>query len=85
MAEDSHVANKGATDERKGDDTSESRHEAGSRLLPSCRGLIVSEISTDIGTVKWDCLTCADRVDQVILVHRQHPEVRQEGDEVFAG
>ena len=50
-----------------------------------CGGLMVSELSADTGTAEWHCVTCGDRVDQVILSHRQHQEVRQEAEQVFAG
>ena len=49
-----------------------------------CGGLMVAELSTDTGTVEWHCVTCGDRVDQVILAHRQHQEVRQGVEQVFA-
>jgi hypothetical protein len=50
-----------------------------------CGGLMVSELSTDTGTVEWHCVTCGDRIDQVILAHRQYHEVRQEAEQMFAG
>jgi len=50
-----------------------------------CGGLMMSELSTDTGTVEWHCVTCGERVDQVILAHRQHQEARQEAEQVFAG
>jgi hypothetical protein len=45
----------------------------------------MSELSTDTGTVEGHCVTCGERVDQVILAHRQHQEARQEAEQVFAG
>ena len=50
-----------------------------------CSGLMVPELSTDTGTVEWHCVICGDRVDQVILAHRQHQGSRQESEEVFDG
>ena len=50
-----------------------------------CGGLMVSELSADTGTREWHCVTCGERVDQVILAHRQHREVRQEAEQAFAG
>jgi tRNA(Ile2) C34 agmatinyltransferase TiaS len=50
-----------------------------------CGGLMVSEFSYDTGTAEWHCVTCGDRVDQVILSHRQHQEVRKEAEQVFTG
>jgi hypothetical protein len=49
-----------------------------------CSGLMVPELSTDTGRVEWHCVTCGDRVDEVILTHRQHQESRQESEEEFA-
>jgi hypothetical protein len=50
-----------------------------------CGGLMVSELSADTRTVEWHCVTCGERVDQVILAHRQHQEARQESEKAFAG
>lgn len=50
-----------------------------------CGGFMVSEFSADTGTREWHCVTCGERVDQVIVAHRQHQEARQEVEEVFAG
>ena len=49
-----------------------------------CGGLMVSEFSADTGTREWRCLTCGERVDQVILAHRQNREARQEAKQAFA-
>jgi hypothetical protein len=46
---------------------------------------MMSELSTDTGTVEGHCVTCGERVDQVILAHRQHQEARQEAEQMFAG
>ena len=50
-----------------------------------CGGLMVSELSADTRTVEWHCVTCGERVDQVILAHRQHQEAGQETEKAFAG
>ena len=50
-----------------------------------CGGFMVSEFSADTGTKEWHCVTCGERVDQVILAHRQHQEPRQEAEQAFAG
>jgi hypothetical protein len=50
-----------------------------------CGGLMVSELSTDTGTAEWHCVTCGERVDQVIMAHRQRREERQETEQAFAG
>ncbi|MDZ4732913.1 MAG: hypothetical protein SGJ16_04900 [Nitrospirota bacterium] len=52
---------------------------------PRCGGLMVAELSADTGAVEWHCVTCGERVDQVILAHRQHREAREETEQVFAG
>jgi hypothetical protein len=46
---------------------------------------MASELSTDMGMVEWRCVICGERVDQVILAHRQHREARQEAEQLFAG
>jgi len=50
-----------------------------------CGGLMVSELSADTRTVEWHCVTCGDRVDQVVLAHRHRREGRQETEQAFAG
>jgi hypothetical protein len=50
-----------------------------------CSGLMVPELSADTGRVEWHCVTCGDRVDQVILAHRQHQGSKQGSEETFAG
>jgi DNA-directed RNA polymerase subunit RPC12/RpoP len=50
-----------------------------------CGGLMVEERVFEIGSINWRCVTCGDRVDQVILAHRQRREPRQEAEQVFAG
>ena len=50
-----------------------------------CGGLLVSDLSTDTGIEEWHCVICGDRVDHVILAHRQQYEAPQEAERVFAG
>ncbi|MEY4704697.1 MAG: hypothetical protein RL042_893 [Nitrospirota bacterium] len=50
-----------------------------------CGGLMVSELSTDTRTVEWHCVTCGERVDQVILAHRQRQDAWQSAEQTFAG
>jgi len=50
-----------------------------------CGGLMVPELSTDTRTAEWHCVTCGDRVDQVILTHRQYQGSRQGSGEGFSG
>lgn len=62
--------------------------EAKKRALDCCHrcgGLMVSEFSADTGTVEGHCVTCGDRVDYVILSHRQHQGSRQNSEPAFAG
>ena len=47
--------------------------------------LIISDLLADTGTVEWHCVTCGERVDQVILAHRQRQEARQETEQAFVG
>ena len=36
-----------------------------------CGGLMVPEQVFEIGAVDWRCVSCGERVDSVILAHRQ--------------
>ncbi len=39
-----------------------------------CGGLMVPEKVFEIGSFDWHCVTCGERIDPVILAHRQvHP------------
>lgn len=39
-----------------------------------CGGLMVSEKVFEIGSIDWHCVSCGERIDPVILAHRQvHP------------
>ncbi len=49
-----------------------------------CGGFMVSEFVLETRGVEWHCVTCGDRVDQVILAHRQQQEARQETEPAFA-
>jgi hypothetical protein len=46
---------------------------------------MVAELSAETGTMEWHCVTCGERVDQVILVHRQRQEARHEAEQSFPG
>ncbi len=50
-----------------------------------CGGLMVEERVFEIGSIDWRCVSCGERVDQVILAHRQHQGSRQETEEIFTG
>jgi hypothetical protein len=39
-----------------------------------CGGLRVPESDSALGTEEWRCVSCGDRVDPVILAHRQGHE-----------
>lgn len=49
-----------------------------------CGGLMVSELCAETGTVEWRCVTCGERVDQVILAHRQRREARRDAEQTFS-
>ncbi len=36
-----------------------------------CGGLMVEEKVFDLGSFDWHCVSCGERVDSVILAHRQ--------------
>lgn len=36
-----------------------------------CGGLMVPEKVFEIGSIDWHCISCGERVDPVILAHRQ--------------
>jgi len=50
-----------------------------------CGGFMVSEFSADTGMVEGHCVTCGERVDQVILAHRQRRETRQKAEQALTG
>lgn len=50
-----------------------------------CGGFMVAEFSAVTRMVEGHCVACGERVDQVILAHRQRRNARQEAEEVFAG
>ena len=50
-----------------------------------CGGFMVSEFSADTGMVEGHCVTCGERVDQVILSHRERRKARQVAKQALAG
>ena len=47
-----------------------------------CGGLMVPEKVFEIGAIDWHCLSCGERIDPVILAHRQvHPQEDYEREE----
>lgn len=54
-----------------------------------CGGLMVREKVFELGSIDWRCVSCGERVDPVILAHRQVNHTtdlaREEAEKVFAG
>jgi hypothetical protein len=54
-----------------------------------CGGLMVPEKVFEIGSIDWHCISCGERIDPVILAHRQTQGLqdiaREEAERLFAG
>lgn len=56
-----------------------------------CGGLMVPEPVFEIGSVDWRCISCGERIDPVILAHRQgsvpHSKdgAREQAEKLFVG
>ena len=50
-----------------------------------CGGLMIPEKVFEIGSVDWHCVSCGERVDAVILAHRQRDAAKEEGGKLIAG
>jgi hypothetical protein len=50
-----------------------------------CGGLMVPEQVFEIGSVAWRCVSCGERIDPVILAHRQQDIARVEAERLFVG
>lgn len=50
-----------------------------------CGGLMVPEQVHELGAFDWHCVSCGERIDPVILAHRQKNFTRGEAENVFAG
>lgn len=54
-----------------------------------CGGLMVREKVFEIGSFDWHCVSCGERVDPVILAHRQTQGLtdvaREEAEKLFVG
>lgn len=65
------------------------REEARVDRCHRCNGLMVRERVFEIGSFDWRCVSCGERIDPVILAHREghHPSslAREEGRKCFAG
>lgn len=52
---------------------------------PRCGGFMVPEFALETRGVEWHCVTCGERVDQVILVHRQYQQSRKKPNRWLLG
>lgn len=50
-----------------------------------CGGLMVPERVFELGSHDWRCVSCGERIDPVILSHRQKNLARAEAEKLFAG
>ena len=50
-----------------------------------CGGLMVPERVFEIGAVDWRCVSCGERIDPVILAHRQKNGTGTEAEKLFVG
>lgn len=54
-----------------------------------CGGLMIQEKVFEIGSFDWHCVSCGERVDPVILAHRQTQGLtdvaREEAEKLFVG
>ncbi len=50
-----------------------------------CGGLMVPERVVEMHSDDWRCVSCGERVDPVILAHRQKNVARAESEKLFVG
>jgi len=50
-----------------------------------CGGLMVPERVFEHCSYDWRCVSCGERIDPVILAHRQKDIVRAEAEKLFVG
>ena len=54
-----------------------------------CGGLMIQEKVFEIGSFDWHCVSCGERIDPVILAHRQTHGLtdvaREEAEKLFVG
>lgn len=54
-----------------------------------CGGFMIQEKVFEIGSFDWHCVSCGDRIDPVILAHRQVNHTtnlaREEAERLFVG
>lgn len=48
-----------------------------------CGGLMIEERVFEIGSINWRCVSCGERIDPVILTHRQKGLARREAERLF--
>lgn len=48
-----------------------------------CGGLMVPEMIFEIGSFDWRCVSCGERIDPVILAHRQKELARVEAGKLL--
>lgn len=65
------------------------RQEASIDHCHRCGGLMVPEKVFELGSFDWRCVSCGERVDPVILAHREahRPKslAREEAEKLFGG
>lgn len=65
------------------------RQEASIDRCHRCGGLMVSEEVFELGSCNWRCVSCGERIDPVILAHREahRPKslAREEAEKLFVG
>lgn len=65
------------------------RHEASTDRCHRCGGLMVSEEVFELGSFDWRCVSCGQRVDPVILAHREAHRLNrfagEEAEKQFSG
>jgi tRNA(Ile2) C34 agmatinyltransferase TiaS len=50
-----------------------------------CGGLMVAEQVHETGSFDWRCVSCGERIDAVILAHRQKNLAHAEAEGLFVG
>lgn len=58
---------------------------AGAERCHRCGGLMVPEKVFELGAFDWRCVSCGERIDPVILSHRQKDLARPEAEKFFIG
>jgi tRNA(Ile2) C34 agmatinyltransferase TiaS len=65
------------------------QREARTNRCHRCGGLMVPErlfeSGSTVGSIDWRCVSCGNRIDPVILAHRQKNFARAEAEKLFSG